>query len=208
MIELFDYFRSTASYRVRIALAFKELPVECREIHLVQDGGQQHQAFYQAINPQCLVPTLKEADFELTQSIAILEYLEEKYPTPALMPADLTTRAKVRQLAQLIACDIHPLNNLRVLQYLVNEFGHSEADKMQWYHHWIQQGFQALESWLEKYQSNGQFCFGEQPTLADVCLVPQVYNAHRFECDMQTYPLISSINKHCLTLAAFASTAP
>lgn len=210
MIKLYDYFRSSASFRVRIALNLKELPYTPMEIHLVKEGGQHLQTDYAAINPQKLVPTLLDADetTALTQSLAIIEYLEEQYPTPALLPHDPLLRAQIRAFAQHIACDIHPLNNLRVLQYLTGTLQISESQKMAWYFHWLQQGFTALETLLAKQSTSHPFCFGKTPTLADICLIPQVYNARRFEFPMHEYPRLSAVNAHCLTHAAFTRALP
>lgn len=214
MITLYDYFRSTACYRVRIALNLKKINYETISINLIQDGGQQYQAEYTSINPQNLVPTLvinknkKDKKIAITQSLAILEYLEEQYPTPPLLPVDLIARANARTIAQLIACDIHPLNNLRVLQYITTTLGHNEQDKLNWYQHWMKQGFTALEKLLITYQSNPNFCIGNSISIADICLIPQVYNAKRFNCDMNNYPRICRINQHCLTINEFITSQP
>ena len=209
MLELFDYFRSTASYRVRIALNIKGVNYKTTEIHLVEGGGQQHSQAYQSINPSKLVPTLKLADgTSISQSTAIIEYLEETYPNPALLPKDAIERAKVRTICNIVAADIHPLNNLRVLQYLQKEFDVSDENKTTWYHNWIQKGFSAIESLLEQNSSNGKFCFGDNVSMADLYLIPQVYNANRFNCPLDDFPIIYSINQHCLTLEAFAKASP
>ena len=208
MIKLYDYFRSTASYRVRIALNWKELPHELIEVHLVKEGGQQKKPDYLSQNPQGLVPALIDGDMTLTQSLAILEYLEEQYPTSSLLPENSTDKALVRSIAQIIACDIHPLNNLRVLKYLAETLEQTDETKTTWYHHWIQQGFDAIEALLAKHQSNPNFCIGEQVSIADVCLIPQIYNANRFECDLSAYPRIMNINNYCLTLPAFDKASP
>jgi maleylacetoacetate isomerase len=206
MLKLFGYWRSTAAYRVRIALNLKQIAYENISVHLVKDGGEQHKPEYRSLNPQGLVPLLVDGSLKLNQSIAILEYLEEKYPLPALLPSDVIERAKVRAFCQMIACDIHPLNNLRVLQYLSGPLAVSEDSKNTWYHHWIHQGFAAIEAQLE--QSAGQFCFGDQVTMADLLLVPQVYNANRFAVDLTPYPRLCAINEQCLMLAAFRDAAP
>ena len=208
MIKLYDYFRSTASYRVRIALNWKELPHELIEVHLVKEGGQQKKPEYLTHNPQGLVPALIDGGMTLTQSLAMLEYLEERYPTPSLLPDNSTDKALVRSIAQIIACDIHPLNNLRVLKYLTETLEQTEETKTTWYHHWIKQGFDAIEALLAKHQSSPNFCIGEQVSIADVCLIPQVYNANRFECDLSAYPRIMNINNYCLTLPAFDKACP
>ncbi len=210
MIKLYDYFRSSASFRVRIALNLKDLPYEQVEVHLVKEGGQHLQERYATINPQKLVPCLIDADKHtaLAQSLAIIEYVEEQYPAPALLPKDPLLRSEVRAFAQYIACDIHPLNNLRVLQYLTGTLQLSETQKMTWYFHWLQTGFTALESLLAAQTVRGPFCFGETPTLADICLIPQVYNALRFEFPMEDYPRLCAVNQQCLTLPAFERALP
>lgn len=203
MMMLYDYWRSSAAYRVRIALnlkgiAYEKVPVDLR---LGEQGKQAHLSR----QPQGLVPALQISDDEcLTQSLAILEWLEEEHPDPALLPKDATMRAKTRSLMNQIAADIHPLNNLRVLKYLVNDLGLSEEQKTQWYHHWIGVGFSALEKQL----GDGPYCMGDKLTYADVCLIPQVYNAYRFEAPMDAFPKIRAIYQHCLTLSAFAEAAP
>lgn len=203
-MKLYSYFRSSAAYRVRIALNIKQLAYETQPIHLVKN--EQQQADYQALNPSQLVPTLVDADQTLSQSLSILEYLEEAYPEVALLPKNIAERAKVRAFAQAIACDIHPLNNLRVLKYLQQDLGLSDQQKSNWYQHWMLQGFQSLEAQLQ--DSNGQFCFGTQATFADCCLIPQVYNAKRFKIDLAAFPKIESIYQYCLTLPAFLHAAP
>ena len=208
-MKLFTYYRSSAAYRVRIALNIKGLNVEAVPVHLVKDGGQQKAPEYLDKNPQGLVPLLElDDESSITQSLAMIEYLDELHPEPSLIPGDALERAQVRALSLAIACDIHPLNNLRVLQYLTRELGSSDEQKNQWYQHWIQQGFTAVEKTLSQTSLNGEFCITEQPTMADCCLIPQAYNAQRFKVDMSPYPLISSINEHCLSLPAFAQAAP
>lgn len=210
MLTLYTYFRSSAAYRVRIALHLKGLDWQSVPIHLLKDGGQQRSTAYLARNPQGLVPALALADgTTLTQSLAIMEYLDEAYPhTPALLPTDIVGRAQVRALAQTIACDIHPLNNLRVLNYLTQQLGVSDADKATWYKHWMAAGLTALEAMLVQSDATGQFCHGNQPTLADCCLIPQLYNARRFQCPLDAYPTLLRIESHCLTLPAFVQAAP
>lgn len=208
MLILYSYYRSSASYRVRIALHYKGLPFEYESIHMLKDGGQQHSDSYRAINPAGLVPALIDGGKTLTQSLAIMEYLEETYPDNPIMPQDAASRAIVRALAQTVACEIHPLDNLRVLKYLKNDLGISDEAKSQWYAHWIELGFAALETQLASVQSNPDFCFGDTPTIADFCLIPQVYNANRFEVDLTPYPRIRSINDACLALDAFAKAVP
>ena len=203
-MKLYSYFRSSAAYRVRIALNLKALPYETEAVHLVKN--EQQLASYRALNPSQLVPTLLDQDQTFTQSLSILEYLEERYPAKALLPKDLVERAKVRAFAQSIACDIHPINNLRVLKYLQNDLAISNEQKTLWYRHWILEGFHSLEMQLQ--HSNGQFCFGSQPTFADCCLIPQVYNAKRFKIDLSAFPKIESIYQHCLTRPAFLNATP
>ena len=207
-MELYTYFRSTAAYRVRIALNLKKLEADQKYIHLVKDGGEQHSTSYRRLNPQGRVPTLVDGGMPITQSQAIIEYLDERHPNPPLLPEDLTDRAWVRSIAGLIACDIHPLNNLSVLQYLEKEMGADENAKMKWYRHWIAEGFSALEEMLANDARVGDYCYGSRVTMADIFIVAQVYNAHRFDCDMSAYPVISEINDNCLKLDAFKRAAP
>lgn len=205
-MKLYSYFRSSAAFRVRIALNLKGLSYDTQAVHLLKQGGEQHSAEYVAINPSELVPTLLDQQYVLTQSLSILEYLEEAYPKTALLPQNLQQRAQIRAFAQHIACEIHPLNNLRVLQYLEQTLAVSNTEKTAWYQHWIKLGFHSLEQQLQ--QSNGQYCFGEQASFADCCLIPQVYNAKRFQIDLTEYPKIQSIYTHCMQLAAFQQAAP
>lgn len=211
-MKLYSYFRSSAAYRVRIALNLKQISYSIVPIHLVRDGGQQHSTDYLYINPQGLVPSLAIVGSGLepqiiTQSGAIIEYLEEAFPQPALLPINLIERAYVRTLTQIIACDIHPLDNLRVLKYLEQTIDCDDSEKMAWYHHWLASGFAALESQLTA-KSSSHYCYHEQITLADVYLIPQVYNALRFNFDMTPYPAISRIYQHCIQLPAFFDAAP
>lgn len=208
MLKLTTYFRSTAAYRVRIALNLKGLEHELVPIHLLKDGGEHKTASFLNRNPDGLIPTLETHGQVLAQSMAIMEYLEEEYPTPALLPSKSLDRAYLRGLAQTIASDIHPLNNLRVLKYLTGKLNASEEQKTQWYHHWVATGFKGLETRLANNANTGRFCFGDTPTLADICLIPQVYNALRFNCPMDDYPTINRINQQCLQLDAFANAAP
>jgi maleylacetoacetate isomerase len=204
-VKLYSYFRSSAAYRARIALNLKGLPYEQVSIHLTRDGGKQHTPDYQAVNRQKRVPTLALDNGELlTQSVAIIEYLDETHPEPPLLPRDPLERAKVRAIAQLIACDIHPLNNLAPLQYLKNPLGHDQAAVDAWYHHWILQGFEALETMLRP----GPYCFGAQVTLADICLVPQVYNARRLKVPLDRFPNIVAADAACMKLPAFDKARP
>ena len=205
-MKLYGYWRSSAAYRVRIALNLKQLSYDNLPVHLVKNGGEQHSDRYKLLNPAELVPTLIDDGLTLNQSLAIIEYLDEVYPEPTLLPQEPAARAVVRALALDIACDIHPLNNLRVLQYLTGPLALSEAQKLQWITHWLSTGFAALERRLQ--DTAGQFSVGDEVTVADLCLVPQVYNAQRFALDMSVYPTISSVHNHCQQLAAFALAAP
>jgi len=209
-MKLYGYWRSSAAYRVRIALNLKQLNVEHISVHLVNNGGEQHSEAFHALNPQDLVPTLvdsnEQGEFSLSQSLAIIEYLEEKYSQHKILPVSIADRAIVRSMSQAIACEIHPLDNLRVLQYLVNDMGVTEENKMRWYHHWIHLGFTALELQIARY--SGRFSFGNSPTLIDICLVPQVYNAKRFNLELTEYPNIVRVYNECEQLAAFAHAAP
>lgn len=206
MLKLYDYPRSTAAYRVRIALAWKGLEYQRETIHLIKDGGQQHQAAFKSLNPQALVPVLQDGELVLSQSMAIIEYLDEQYDGPACLPEAASDRAYVRSLAQIVACDMHPLNNLRVLQFLKLPFAHSEEDTLTWYHHWLGLGFSALEAKLQ--ETDSRCCFGDTPTMADMCLIPQIFNANRFQFEMSAYPRCSAINEHCLSLPAFQAAKP
>lgn len=205
-MKLYSYFRSSAAFRVRIALHLKQLDVEILPIHLLKN--EQQAATYTQVNPSGLVPTLLDQGQALTQSLSILEYLEEQYPQFSLLPQHALQRAQVRAFAQQIASDIHPLNNLRVLRYLKRQLQVDDDAKNHWYRHWITQGFDSLEQQLQQHHSTGRFCFGEQATFADCCLIPQVYNAKRFEIDLSVYPLIQSIDQHCMQIKAFQQAAP
>ena len=202
---LHDYFRSSAAYRVRIALNLKGLAPERRFVHLRK--GEQRTPDYLALNPQGFVPTLEVDGRRLTQSLAIIEYLEEQYPQPALLPSGAVDRAWVRSIALAIACDIHPLNNLRVLKHLGRALAIEEPRRDEWYRHWVNEGFVALEAQLAT-RATGACCFGETPTLADVCLVPQVANARRLDVDLVPYPRIAAIDAACRALAPFRDAAP
>ena len=207
-MKLYTYFRSSAAYRVRIALHLKGLEVESIPVHLLRDGGQQKQAAYRDINPLGIVPTLQTDTATLTQSHAIIEWLEEKYPHPPLFPDDADGRARIRSIAQTIACDIHPLNNLRVLKYLTSELGVTEEQKNNWYRHWIHEGLTGLEKLLANDPHTGAFCHGNQPGFADCFLVPQVANARRFTCPLDDFPVIRHIVANCETLKPFQLAAP
>jgi maleylpyruvate isomerase len=199
---LYGYSMSSAAYRVRIALTLKG--IEATTVSKQLRRGEHRLKDFLQLNPQGLVPALEL----LTQSLAIIEYLDEVYRQPPLLPARPADRARVRGMAQLIACDIHPLNNLRVLQYLEGPLGQAPGTRDTWYRHWIEAGFAALEAMLGRDASRGRFCFGEAPTLADVCLVPQVFNARRFSVDLSAYPCIVAIDAACRELPAFARAAP
>ena len=207
-LKLYTYWRSTAAYRVRIALNLKGIDYESVPVHLVRDGGEQHSDSYRALNPQQLVPTLRDGDVVLTQSLAIIGYLDERYPEPPLLPQDPVLRAHTRALALSIACDIHPLNNLRVLQYLDQPLGVPKEARDVWYCHWIAAGFAAIETRLAGDRGRDRFCVGTTPTLADLCLVPQVYNARRFECNLEPYPNIVEVDAKCREIDAFVQASP
>ncbi|MGQ0657074.1 MAG: maleylacetoacetate isomerase [Chromatiales bacterium] len=205
-LVLYTYFRSSAAYRVRIALNLKRLYYEPRFVHLL--SGEQNGSDYLKVNPQGRIPALVDGNTVLTQSLAIIEYLEECHPETPLLPREPVERAFVRSVAQLVACDIHPLNNLRVQQYLREQFFADDVACHIWMRHWIEGGFAALEQRLRDHGTNGQYCFGNHPTLADVCLIPQVFNAKRVACDLAPFPTIAAIDAHCRALAAFARAAP
>lgn len=207
-MRLWTYWRSSAAYRVRIALALKGLVPEQVPVHLVRDGGEQHADAYRAVHPQGLVPALEDEGRVLVQSLAILEYLEERHPEPPLLPRDPGARARVRGLAQLVACEIHPLNNLRVHAYLRDVLGQDEDARQAWYRHWVGLGLDALERLLAGSPETGRFCHGDAPTFADCCLVPQLYNARRFGCDLGGAPTVTRIEAACLALPAFDRARP
>jgi len=207
-LVLYGYWRSSASYRVRMALNLKGLDYEQRFVHLVRDGGQQHADAYRALNPRGQVPTLLHGERLLTQSMAILEYLEEVHPATPLLPGDPEGRARVRALSQIIACDIHPLNNLRVLNYLTGTLGVDESARLDWYRHWVADGLEAFERMLADSDETGACCHGDHPTMADCCLLPQVYNARRFGCDESRWPEIRRIAEHLADLPAIRRAAP
>ncbi|ANN67882.1 maleylacetoacetate isomerase [Bordetella bronchialis] len=207
-MQLYSYFRSSAAYRVRIALNLKGLPYDTVPVHLLKDGGQQLKPDYVRLNPQALVPALVDGSTVLTQSMAIIEYLDETHPQPPLLPATPAARARVRALAQGIACDIHPLNNLRVLRYLKRELDVPDDARDAWYRHWVQTGLLALERMLADSPDTGTYCHGDTPTMADACLVPQLFNARRLDCDLSAMPTILRIDAACQALPAFAGAAP
>ncbi|MGN6237744.1 maleylacetoacetate isomerase [Dyella sp.] len=207
-LALYGYWRSTAAYRVRIALELKGLGWDNRPVHLVRDGGEQHGAAYRALNPQGVVPALLDGERVFTQSLAIVEYLDEIYPEPPLLPVDPRGRARVRALAQTIACDIHPLGNLRVLQQLETQFGATEAQRADWTRHWMGLGFAAIEALLADNVATGAFCHGDTPGLADICLVPQIYNAQRWKLPLDAYPIVQRIHAACTELEAFRTAVP
>ena len=207
-MKLYNYFRSSASFRVRIALALKGLDYEYAPVHLLKDGGQQFAAGFKAMNPAALVPVLDDNGTVLTQSLAIIEYLDETRPQPPLLPNDAAGRARVRALALTVACEIHPLHNLRVLGYLSNTLGVSDEQKNAWYRHWVETGLETLEQMLASDSRTGLCCHGDTPTLADICLVPQIFNAQRFKARLDHVPTVMRIHEHCLTLPAFARSVP
>ena len=204
-MKLHSYFRSSAAYRLRIALALKGLDYDYVAVNLLK--SEQKEDRYRSLNPIGLVPALQLDSHEvLTQSVAILEWLEEQYPSPALLPTDAISRARVRAFVNVIACDIHPICNLSVTHHLKTEFGADQGAILGWYHQWMSRGFEALETLAVSTQ--GTFCMGDSVSIADVCLIPQLYNANRFGIDLGPYPTLAAINTHCLTLDAFKSAAP
>ncbi len=208
MLKLYSYFRSSASYRVRIALNLKGLPYDYAPVHLLRDGGQQLLPAYRALNPDALVPTLVDDDHVLMQSVAMVEYLDETHPEPPLLPGSALDRAYIRAVALEVACEIHPLNNLRVLKYLKHTLGVTEEAKDAWYRHWVELGFEAVNTNLARSGKAGRFCFGDTPTLADICLVPQVFNAQRFNIDVSRYAAIAKAFEACMALPAFQQAEP
>lgn len=205
MRQLYSYFRSSASYRVRIALNLKQLDYDSVPVHLVR--GEQRSDAYLAVNPAGLVPTLVDDGRVLTQSLAVIEYLDELHPTPPLLPGCAFERARIRAIAQTIACEIHPLNNLGVLNYLRDELGMEEQGRNAWFRHWVEKGLAIVESLLDDPRT-GAFCHGDAPTLADCCLVPQVFNARRFACRLDHVPRVMRIVEQCMALDAFQRAAP
>jgi maleylacetoacetate isomerase len=205
-LKLYTYWRSSAAYRVRIALHLKGLAFESIPVHLVKD--EQHAAAFKDVNPQELIPVLRHGDRVLTQSLAIMEYLDETFPEKPLLPAVARDRQRVRAIAAMVACDIHPLGNLRVQQYLERELGATQEQREAWSRHWIGKGFEAIERVLSDSPATGEFCEGDRPTMADCCLVPQVYNARRFNLDLAPYPTIARIDAACRALDAFQAAQP
>lgn len=206
-MELYNYFRSSAAYRVRIALNLKEVAYTQLPVNLQR--GEQNHPQYKQVQPQGLVPALRDQGAVLLQSLAICEYLEEVYPERSpLLPVNRVDRARVRAISEIIACDIHPVNNLRVLNYLSQCLDIGEQEKISWYQHWIEEGFLALEQLLTGEEYPGKFCFGDTPGLADLCLVPQMFNARRFGVDMAPYPELLRIESNCQSLPAFADAHP
>ncbi|SAL14996.1 maleylacetoacetate isomerase [Caballeronia sordidicola] len=207
-MKLYSYFRSSAAFRVRIALNLKGLDYDYAPVHLLRDGGEQLKPEYRELNPDGIVPTLVDGADVLTQSIAIIEYLEEAHPEPALLPGTALDRAFIRSVALQVACEIHPIDNLRVLKYLKHTLKVGEQAKDAWYRHWLETGFSSLEKRLANDPRVGALCFGNTPTLADLCLVPQVFNARRFNIDMSRYSTIERIADHAGQIDAFARAAP
>jgi maleylacetoacetate isomerase len=205
---LYGYFRSSAAFRVRIALNLKGLAPEQKFVHLLRSGGEQHDDYYKAVNPQELVPTLVHDGEAIGQSLAIIEYLDEIWPEPPLLPREPRARARVRQLACIIACDIHPLNNLRMLLYLRDRLSIGEEARAEWQRHWIGLGFSTLEILLAQSSQTGRFSHGDTPTLADICLIPQMANARRVNLDLSPYPTLIRIEDHALAHPAFEAALP
>jgi maleylacetoacetate isomerase len=204
-VKLYSYFRSSAAYRVRIVLNLKGIAYETAPVHLIKDGGHNKRPEFRAINPQMRVPVLVTPNGDtLIQSLAIIEYLEETHPQPPLLPKDPIARARARALAELIACDIHPLNNVGPLRYLKNVLGHEQSAIDAWYHHWIIEGFEALEALVEP----GPYACGDAVTIADICLVPQLYNARRLKVPLDKFPKITAVDAACMKLAAFDRARP
>jgi maleylacetoacetate isomerase len=206
MLKFYTYFRSSAAFRVRIAIHLKGLRFEAIPVHLLRNGGEQHD--YLAVNPQGLVPALEDDGQVFIQSLAIIEYLEETHPEPPLLPPTPEARAYVRSLAQSIACDIHPLNNLRVLRYLETSLEIDEQARNAWSRHWIELGLGVIERMLAEARTTGKCCYGDGPTLADCCLIPQVFNALRLKCPFERFPTIMRVYEHCMRLEPFQRAAP
>ncbi len=207
-LKLYSYFRSSAAYRVRIALNLKGLSYDYIPVHLLRDGGMQFAEPYRTMNPQQLLPLLDDSGLQFSQSLAIIEYLDEKFAQVRLLPDSVEGRARVRQIALAIACEIHPLQNLRVLKYLTGSLGLSEEDKLGWLKHWLGLGLAALEADLSRAPSRGMFCFGDNPTMADCVLIPQMFSASRFGVDVSPYPTLRAIYSACEALAPIAAAHP
>ncbi|WP_027708987.1 maleylacetoacetate isomerase [Zooshikella ganghwensis] len=205
-MKLYSYWRSSTTYRLRIALNIKQVTYDIIPVHLVKDGGEQFSPWYTELNPQQRVPVLDTGESCLIQSMAILEWLDETYSEPPLLPADHLSRAQVRAMMQLIGCDIHPLNNIRVLKYLSEQLQVDDSAKQTWYQHWVIDGFRAFETLLKRH--SGQYCWHDQLTLADVTLIPQVYNARRFQVELTEFPNVTKIYNHCMQHAAFKNASP
>ena len=208
LLQLYSYWRSSAAYRVRIGLNLKGLRYDILPIHLLRDGGDQRRPEFLAINPQGMIPVLQHGSRQLRQSLAILEYLDETWPEPSLLPVTARDRQRVRSIALAIACDIHPLGNLRVMQFLDSEFNCPQPERDVWVRHWISEGFDAIEAMLGDHPATGRFCEGDTPTIADCCLIPQVYNARRFGIDMDRYPTIVRIDAACRAMPVFDAARP
>lgn len=207
-MRLYDYYRSSASFRVRIGLNMKGIEVERSPVHLIKDGGQQFAGAFTALNPQQLVPVLEDGDLRLIQSMAILEYLDETQPEPPFLPEGAAARARVRALAQVIACDTHPLNNLRILKYLKDEMEQDEEARNAWYRYWVAKGLSAFEALIAGHPDTGRFCHGDVPGLADIALVPQIFNANRFDCPLDGYPVTMRVFENCMAEPAFDRAQP
>jgi len=205
-MKLYTFFRSSASFRVRIAMNHKRLKYEAAIVSLPK--GEHLEANYKSVNSQGLVPALEDAGRILTQSLAIIEYLDEVHPGPKLLPSDPLDRAYVRALSQIVACEIHPLNNLRTLKYIRKTYGLDDDGVNAWYRHWIAEGFEMMESFLKRERKHGKFCFRDQVTMADCCLVPQVFNAQRYNCDLKPYPAVMRLHEECMKLEAFVAAQP
>jgi len=205
---LYGYFRSSAAFRARIALNLKGIEPELRFIHLLKEGGQQHTAEYKTLNPMELIPALVHDGQLITQSLAIMEYLDEIVSEPPILPKDALGRARVREIACVIACDIHPVNNLRLAQYLKREFHISDEQQANWQRHWITLGFEALEKMLSLSKDTGTYSYGDSPTVADICLIPQIFNARRVNLEVERYPTLSRIFAHAMQHPAFDAAQP
>ena len=209
MYKLYSYFRSSAAYRVRIALNLKNIPYDIVGVHLLNDGGQHRLPDYLAKNPQGLIPSLEDSEGHVyRQSLNIIDYLDQQHPKPLMVPVETKQRSYVLEISLMVASDIHPLNNLRVLNYLTNDMHLCEEDKKTWYQHWVHVGLEAIETWLRQHNLAKNCCLGNTPTLADACLIPQVYNALRFQCDIEPYPTVRRIYEHCSSLSPFIQASP